>query len=122
MESPEERGTLREFQFFIFSRSLPPPLSAGSNGSDARVKTDSQRIILVMFLGGCTFSEISALRFLGREKGKEGFILGFWKVVVLEMYQCANVGNSRSLERRASNQRVAGSNPNADRENVEGVS
>ncbi|XP_029576694.1 vacuolar protein sorting-associated protein 33B isoform X2 [Salmo trutta] len=41
----------------------------GSNGSDARVKTDSQRIILVMFLGGCTFSEISALRFLGREKG-----------------------------------------------------
>uniref|UniRef100_A0A673WF61 VPS33B late endosome and lysosome associated n=1 Tax=Salmo trutta TaxID=8032 RepID=A0A673WF61_SALTR len=37
--------------------------------TDARVKTDSQRIILVMFLGGCTFSEISALRFLGREKG-----------------------------------------------------
>uniref|UniRef100_A0A8C4HPY7 VPS33B late endosome and lysosome associated n=1 Tax=Dicentrarchus labrax TaxID=13489 RepID=A0A8C4HPY7_DICLA len=30
---------------------------------------DAQRIILVMFLGGCTFSEISALRFLGREKG-----------------------------------------------------
>ncbi|XP_020328594.1 vacuolar protein sorting-associated protein 33B isoform X1 [Oncorhynchus kisutch] len=44
-------------------------VTAGSNGSDARVKTDSQRIILVMFLGGCTFSEISALRFLGREKG-----------------------------------------------------
>ncbi|XP_064845537.1 vacuolar protein sorting-associated protein 33B isoform X1 [Oncorhynchus masou masou] len=43
--------------------------TTGSNGSDARVKTDSQRIILVMFLGGCTFSEISALRFLGREKG-----------------------------------------------------
>ncbi|CAB1339097.1 unnamed protein product, partial [Coregonus sp. 'balchen'] len=42
----------------------------GSNGSDARVKTDSQRIILVMFLGGCTFSEISALRFLGREKAE----------------------------------------------------
>ncbi|XP_061451697.1 vacuolar protein sorting-associated protein 33B [Rhineura floridana] len=30
---------------------------------------DSQRIILVVFLGGCTFSEISALRFLGRERG-----------------------------------------------------
>uniref|UniRef100_A0A3B5QKI1 VPS33B late endosome and lysosome associated n=1 Tax=Xiphophorus maculatus TaxID=8083 RepID=A0A3B5QKI1_XIPMA len=27
------------------------------------------RIILVMFLGGCTFSEISALRFLGKERG-----------------------------------------------------
>uniref|UniRef100_A0A3P8XCB1 VPS33B late endosome and lysosome associated n=1 Tax=Esox lucius TaxID=8010 RepID=A0A3P8XCB1_ESOLU len=29
----------------------------------------SARIILVMFLGGCTYSEISALRFLGKEKG-----------------------------------------------------
>ncbi|XP_070758919.1 vacuolar protein sorting-associated protein 33B [Enoplosus armatus] len=42
---------------------------AGSNGADLRAKTDAQRIILVMFLGGCTFSEISALRFLGRERG-----------------------------------------------------
>ncbi|XP_038623346.1 vacuolar protein sorting-associated protein 33B [Tachyglossus aculeatus] len=29
----------------------------------------SQRLILAVFLGGCTFSEISALRFLGRERG-----------------------------------------------------
>lgn len=41
----------------------------GSNGADLRAKNDAQRIILVMFLGGCTFSEISALRFLGRERG-----------------------------------------------------
>ncbi|XP_061564974.1 vacuolar protein sorting-associated protein 33B [Cololabis saira] len=41
----------------------------GSNGADVRAKSEAQRIILVMFLGGCTFSEISALRFLGREKG-----------------------------------------------------
>uniref|UniRef100_A0A8D3CKU8 VPS33B late endosome and lysosome associated n=1 Tax=Scophthalmus maximus TaxID=52904 RepID=A0A8D3CKU8_SCOMX len=34
-----------------------------------RSKNDAQRIVLVMFLGGCTFSEISALRFLGRERG-----------------------------------------------------
>ncbi|XP_030621999.1 vacuolar protein sorting-associated protein 33B isoform X2 [Chanos chanos] len=34
-----------------------------------RSRADNQRIVLVMFLGGCTFSEISALRFLGREKG-----------------------------------------------------
>uniref|UniRef100_A0A8C4HQC4 VPS33B late endosome and lysosome associated n=1 Tax=Dicentrarchus labrax TaxID=13489 RepID=A0A8C4HQC4_DICLA len=41
------------------------------NGNEFAVtaKNDAQRIILVMFLGGCTFSEISALRFLGREKG-----------------------------------------------------
>ncbi|XP_073715339.1 vacuolar protein sorting-associated protein 33B isoform X2 [Misgurnus anguillicaudatus] len=37
--------------------------SAGGHSSDA------QRIILVMFLGGCTYSEISALRFLGKERG-----------------------------------------------------
>ncbi|XP_068580429.1 vacuolar protein sorting-associated protein 33B [Cebidichthys violaceus] len=41
----------------------------GSSGADSRAKSDAQRIILVMFLGGCTFSEISALRFLGRERG-----------------------------------------------------
>ncbi|XP_068166921.1 vacuolar protein sorting-associated protein 33B isoform X2 [Antennarius striatus] len=41
----------------------------GSNGADLRPKNDAQRIVVLMFLGGCTFSEISALRFLGREKG-----------------------------------------------------
>nr|XP_020445565.1 vacuolar protein sorting-associated protein 33B isoform X2 [Monopterus albus] len=43
--------------------------AAGSSGADLSEKNDAQRIILVMFLGGCTFSEISALRFLGRERG-----------------------------------------------------
>lgn len=42
-------------------------VSGGSNGAGG--KTDAQRIMLVMFLGGCTFSEISALRFLGKQKG-----------------------------------------------------
>ncbi|XP_034053456.1 vacuolar protein sorting-associated protein 33B [Gymnodraco acuticeps] len=41
----------------------------GNKGADSKAKSDAQRIVLVMFLGGCTFSEISALRFLGREKG-----------------------------------------------------
>lgn len=35
-----------------------------------KASSESLRLILVVFLGGCTFSEISALRFLGREKGK----------------------------------------------------
>uniref|UniRef100_A0A3B1JAS9 VPS33B late endosome and lysosome associated n=1 Tax=Astyanax mexicanus TaxID=7994 RepID=A0A3B1JAS9_ASTMX len=39
------------------------------NGHEFAVSADSQRIVLVMFLGGCTYSEISALRFLGRERG-----------------------------------------------------
>uniref|UniRef100_A0A6Q2YT87 VPS33B late endosome and lysosome associated n=1 Tax=Esox lucius TaxID=8010 RepID=A0A6Q2YT87_ESOLU len=34
-------------------------VTAGSNGSDPRGRSDAQRIILVMFLGGCTYSEIS---------------------------------------------------------------
>ncbi|XP_054627516.1 vacuolar protein sorting-associated protein 33B [Dunckerocampus dactyliophorus] len=37
----------------------------GNNGA----KNEAQRVVLVMFLGGCTFSEISALRFLGKERG-----------------------------------------------------
>lgn len=57
-----------------------------------KASSESLRLILVVFLGGCTFSEISALRFLGREKGKrdqeggpgdrgrcsEGFSTGPW--------------------------------------------
>ncbi|NXB74644.1 VP33B protein, partial [Donacobius atricapilla] len=30
---------------------------------------ESQHVVLAVFLGGCTFSEIAALRFLGKEKG-----------------------------------------------------
>lgn len=37
---------------------------------DDKASSESLRLILVVFLGGCTFSEISALRFLGREKGE----------------------------------------------------
>lgn len=43
---------------------------SGNNGADLGAKNDAQRTILVMFLGGCTYSEISALRFLGRERGE----------------------------------------------------
>ncbi|NXX99262.1 VP33B protein, partial [Centropus bengalensis] len=30
---------------------------------------EAQRVVLAVFLGGCTFSEIAALRFLGKERG-----------------------------------------------------
>ncbi|XP_071670005.1 vacuolar protein sorting-associated protein 33B isoform X2 [Patagioenas fasciata] len=39
--------------------------SAGEDNSAG----DAQRVILAVFLGGCTFSEIAALRFLGKERG-----------------------------------------------------
>ena len=29
------------------------------------------RIVVVFFLGGCTYSEIAALRFLGKQRGNE---------------------------------------------------
>ncbi|KAK2854276.1 hypothetical protein Q5P01_006937 [Channa striata] len=47
----------------------------GSKGAELSTKSDSQRVILVVFLGGCTFSEISALRFLGRERGYTFIVL-----------------------------------------------
>ncbi|XP_076853565.1 vacuolar protein sorting-associated protein 33B [Brachyhypopomus gauderio] len=50
-------------------------VTGGNSGTEARNKTDNQRIVLVMFLGGCTFSEISALRFLGRERGYKFIVL-----------------------------------------------
>ncbi|KAK7170118.1 hypothetical protein R3I94_000376 [Phoxinus phoxinus] len=50
-------------------------VTGGSSSSEARTKTDAQRIVLVMFLGGCTFSEISALRFLGKERGCRFIVL-----------------------------------------------
>ena len=60
---------------------------------DDKASSESLRLILVVFLGGCTFSEISALRFLGRENGEnrpswnlggqgqrpqKGFFTGLW--------------------------------------------
>ncbi|XP_033921855.1 vacuolar protein sorting-associated protein 33B [Melopsittacus undulatus] len=37
--------------------------------STAEDSADAQRVVLAVFLGGCTFSEIAALRFLGKERG-----------------------------------------------------
>ncbi|NXY55230.1 VP33B protein, partial [Callaeas wilsoni] len=48
------------------SYSTPPyPDSAVEDNS----AWESQRVVLAVFLGGCTFSEIAALRFLGKERG-----------------------------------------------------
>ncbi|KAG7271767.1 hypothetical protein CRUP_032670 [Coryphaenoides rupestris] len=48
---------------------------SGSSDADGKARSDPQRTVLVMFLGGCTFSEISALRFLGKEKGYKFIIV-----------------------------------------------
>ncbi|NXY01163.1 VP33B protein, partial [Pteruthius melanotis] len=46
-------------------RTLPYPDSAVEDNP----AWESQRVVLAVFLGGCTFSEIAALRFLGKERG-----------------------------------------------------
>lgn len=50
--------------------SSPSDLLSTGGTKDDKAPSESLRLILVVFLGGCTFSEISALRFLGREKGE----------------------------------------------------
>ncbi|CAI9572902.1 unnamed protein product [Staurois parvus] len=50
--------------------------------SDRNSYSESQRIILAVFLGGCTFSEISALRFLGKETG---YRFGFSNYIYYQM-------------------------------------
>ncbi|KAG8145325.1 hypothetical protein E2320_013655 [Naja naja] len=52
---------------------LPVPFS-GHAAEEPRPPA-SQRVILAVFLGGCTFSEVAALRFLGRERGLRFIIL-----------------------------------------------
>lgn len=47
--------------------SVPHPDSAVEDNP----AWESQRVVLTVFLGGCTFSEIAALRFLGKERGEE---------------------------------------------------
>uniref|UniRef100_A0A4W4GW35 Vacuolar protein sorting-associated protein 33B n=1 Tax=Electrophorus electricus TaxID=8005 RepID=A0A4W4GW35_ELEEL len=69
------------------------------NGHEFAV-TDPQRIILVMFLGGCTFSEISALRFLGRSVLMNE-LLSSCKFIVLTT---AITNSSRLLESLLDNQ------------------
>uniref|UniRef100_A0A8C6ZCW6 VPS33B late endosome and lysosome associated n=1 Tax=Nothoprocta perdicaria TaxID=30464 RepID=A0A8C6ZCW6_NOTPE len=41
----------------------------GTDGAEDGAAGDAQRVVLAVFLGGCSFSEMAALRFLGKEKG-----------------------------------------------------
>uniref|UniRef100_A0A4W3HS07 VPS33B late endosome and lysosome associated n=1 Tax=Callorhinchus milii TaxID=7868 RepID=A0A4W3HS07_CALMI len=58
-----------------------------NGSSDTSASSSAQRLILLFFLGGCTFSEIAALRFLGKEKG--------WKFVFVTT---AITNSARMLE------------------------
>uniref|UniRef100_U3K9C2 VPS33B late endosome and lysosome associated n=1 Tax=Ficedula albicollis TaxID=59894 RepID=U3K9C2_FICAL len=43
--------------------------SASDSTVEDNPACEAQRVVLAVFLGGCTFSEIAALRFLGKERG-----------------------------------------------------
>ncbi|XP_075362636.1 uncharacterized protein LOC142411888 isoform X2 [Mycteria americana] len=45
--------------------------SVSDSGAEDSPAWESQRVVLAVFLGGCTFSEIAALRFLGKERANE---------------------------------------------------
>lgn len=49
--------------------------SVSGSLSELKPTVDSQLPIMVVFLGGCTFSEIAGLRFMGKEKGYRFIIL-----------------------------------------------
>ncbi|XP_064608476.1 vacuolar protein sorting-associated protein 33B-like [Liolophura sinensis] len=49
--------------------SVRNPSGKGKGSPMPATKSSASRVVLVYFLGGCTFSEIAALRFLGRQKG-----------------------------------------------------
>lgn len=44
-------------------------------------QSEQRRVILVFFLGGCTFAEVSALRFLAQEDGNVEFVIATTKLV-----------------------------------------
>lgn len=51
------------------SEGNPGPAPGPGSSPGSSPGPDSQRRVLVLFLGGCTFSEIAALRFLAKERG-----------------------------------------------------
>ena len=61
------------FAFLIFY--------AGKAGGTSQQVSASARIVMVYFLGGCTFSEIAALRFLAKHRGWDLFIGSYIAVV-----------------------------------------
>lgn len=49
-------------------------------GSSLTMQTpgDNPKVVLVFFIGGCTFAEISALRFLSQQEDSDGEWVLFW--------------------------------------------
>lgn len=70
------------------SRSMDDPqndplssLQRRSSLSSEMSLNDQQRVIMVFFVGGCTFAEVSALRFLAQENSNVEFVIGTTKLL-----------------------------------------
>jgi hypothetical protein len=61
---------------------LPPGLEKPRQSLGAVGSYDNPRIVLVFFLGGCTFAEISAFRFLAQqEEGQTEYVIATTKLI-----------------------------------------
>lgn len=63
-------STLPGPTFEDYQSSVQTSLTTGRRGSFSSEisQSDTPKVVLVFFLGGCTFAEISALRFLARQE------------------------------------------------------
>jgi hypothetical protein len=63
-----------------FEIEQPQPRGSNpSDGSDGRVRN---KVVLVFFLGGCTFTEVSAIRFLAKmDQGQREYLVGTTKLI-----------------------------------------
>lgn len=70
--------------FEDYQSTVQASLSTGRRGSFSSElsQSDTPKVVLVFFLGGCTFAEISALRFLSRQEDNNvEFVIATTKLV-----------------------------------------
>lgn len=77
-------STLNGPTFEDYQSTNQTSLSTGRRGSFSSEisQSDTPKVVLVFFLGGCTFAEISALRFLSRQEDNNvEFVIATTKLV-----------------------------------------
>ena len=84
----------------VFYEIITGIISLCFTGGSSAPRSASGRIVLVYFLGGCTFSEITALRFLGKLKGGQIFSFFFFQFF-------ATIRNTKTKINRVSKEQIA---------------
>lgn len=73
--------TFEDYQSSVQTSSLQATVRRGSFSSEIS-QSDTPKVVLVFFLGGCTFAEISALRFLAhQEDNNVEFVIATTKLI-----------------------------------------